>query len=851
MRQLANGLRILFLMRYAVLSAIAIPALAAIGYFGKSSILANLFVLDDTRQLFHLTWLSLLAVSIAFLSARVTQLNAPRRFRDCGDESGAPPLQAYEFLMLPIWMLMGLATPLICIRSTAIGSRGTSDWVHDPFVLPGCLAIAGGFFLAIVMHFLFAVFCRYALREELIFPLLVPYPPSFPLKQGHGAAGALFARPFLIWTGSVKGYVIPGDPPRLGPGHLQAMFCLSLALIAYIVAFRVVGPNEASFPTLFFALLILIVFCSLFSGASFFLDYYRIPTTLSVIAFSVVTSALWRTDHFYELLPREGYVGEKDPQTVSPDEGPFLAQIFDRWPCHASRRDGKRTLVVVTAAGGGIQASAWTSRVLTGLHERYGEKFTQSVGLVSSVSGGSVGAMYFFSLRDQLKGAGDDAKEIKAVTQRINQAARKSALEATGWGMAFPDLVRLAVPVLPRDLLVDRGWAVEQVWRDELQRIAKGRQADWTLRELVPLIQSHELPVPVFNATLVESGQRFLISPVKFLENDGPHVRHPRLRYEAEEFLGLYEKSDVRVSTAVRLSATFSYIAPICGPLQGEDRLPGDRLGDGGYSDDEGIVTAVQAMSDLIDRFEDVPYDRRPFHRILLVRIQAFPDPQAGLPAPATNGGTDGTLASEGQVLSKTLPQPDSSGWFYAALGPLCAMFQVRIASQAERGDLTLYLLEGAANAALMNSRQVDDHGRARPAAVSAVKASQMIQGWHRQHALSDQRMTRRATAGPIEDEDSTSDRAGTKRSAPVPPIEVASVKLSFTPDGNLVIPLSWKLTRQQWKAIDRNWKNLDALDSESNPFKKGLFYDTRSVSAGADPVPTLSLDDIFDRTRE
>jgi len=57
--------------------------------------------------------------------------------------------------------------------------------------------------------------------------------------------------------------------------------------------------------------------------------------------------------------------------------------------------DGKRTLVVVTAAGGGIQASAWTAQVLTGLHERYKNTFTQSIGVISAVSGGSVGVMFF------------------------------------------------------------------------------------------------------------------------------------------------------------------------------------------------------------------------------------------------------------------------------------------------------------------------------------------------------------------------------------------------------------------------------------------------------------------------
>ena len=56
-------------------------------------------------------------------------------------------------------------------------------------------------------------------------------------------------------------------------------------------------------------------------------------------------------------------------------------------------------IILVAAGGGGIQASAWTARVLTGLEEICAEKrpgrFSQSVKLLSGVSGGSVGIMYF------------------------------------------------------------------------------------------------------------------------------------------------------------------------------------------------------------------------------------------------------------------------------------------------------------------------------------------------------------------------------------------------------------------------------------------------------------------------
>ena len=57
---------------------------------------------------------------------------------------------------------------------------------------------------------------------------------------------------------------------------------------------------------------------------------------------------------------------------------------------------------MVTAAGGGIQAAAWTAQVLTGLDEIYGKEFSDSIGVVSSVSGGSVGAMFFLDRWDDL-----------------------------------------------------------------------------------------------------------------------------------------------------------------------------------------------------------------------------------------------------------------------------------------------------------------------------------------------------------------------------------------------------------------------------------------------------------------
>src|SRR6185436_9127973 len=76
--------------------------------------------------------------------------------------------------------------------------------------------------------------------------------------------------------------------------------------------------------------------------------------------------------------------------------------------------------------------------------------------------------------------------------------------------------------------------------------------------------------------------------------------------------------------------------------------------------------------------------EQRPFDRVLLIRIQAFPRQQARRTA------TNGSLA----------------GWRAALLGPFDTMMHVRSASQTERGDLEINLLTRATVAEMKAARE-------------------------------------------------------------------------------------------------------------------------------------------------
>src|SRR5262249_1527600 len=202
-------------------------------------------------------------------------------------------------------------------------------------------------------------------------------------------------------------------------------------------------------------------------------------------------------------------------------------------------------VVVVSAAGGGIQAAAWTARVLAGLHEDLGPEFTRRIRFISAVSGGAGGGMYFvdaFTPKGPPSGTEPDAAVYAACT---------SSLSAVAWGVAYPDFLRAfsPFPIAPE---VDRGWALEQSWGLHLI------EPQATLRDWRQGVAQGWRPATAFNATVAETGQRLVLTTAAF-----PITR-------ASSFGDRYKAADVPVLRAARLAATFPYVSPMAKALWSE-----------------------------------------------------------------------------------------------------------------------------------------------------------------------------------------------------------------------------------------------------------------------------------------
>ena len=137
---------------------------------------------------------------------------------------------------------------------------------------------------------------------------------------------------------------------RILPGHVFAASLAAIVIAAYAVGYFVLHPAGSAraegLPSVLYVLVPGFLTIWVLSAFAFFLDRYRVPTLLVLIAWVVIVGSVFRTDHVFA-------VG--DPLDAGATPGEILS------------RTANDTVVVVMADGLGLVSSAWTSRVLTGL----------------------------------------------------------------------------------------------------------------------------------------------------------------------------------------------------------------------------------------------------------------------------------------------------------------------------------------------------------------------------------------------------------------------------------------------------------------------------------------------------
>jgi hypothetical protein len=685
-------LQYLFFCRFPLTVGLLLFSLPLLGLGPMRSLLGNLFV-TSAEGVFLISLLAFLAAWVVLLTTRIAAGGAPERFCVAWNPDGSPPRPGPRdsFLQLALSGLLALPTVgAVVALSHESGSPSESD--PAGIGLPLLLAFLG-MASALVLFYAAYLLGRYlappgsAAAEWELLPL--PLPRAL-INRLSGTR--------ILWASSRRErleqtIVALGEDVRAGylnsenhlrPGLGLATSFAAVTFAVYGVCYFLLHPDGLRMepPALANVLFLLILLGWILPCLSFFLDRFRVPLMVFLASLTFLLYFISDIDHYYLLNEPSGKedAGREttsEPHAIIPEQQvdrnvgkeveSFLSERQKTWARHHSDREP--VLVAVAASGGGITASLWTAKVLAELQRELGPELSESIYGLSTVSGGSVGAMYFIDAFE-----GGRAPTEKSLGQMIEKAGT-SSLAATAWGLAYPDFWRgfsLQNPFRP---FFDRAWAMEQVWRRTLR---PGGTEVPTLKTWRADVRAGRRPAALFNATIVETGERLVLSPLKLNPLPGGCLADDSGFddcVDARTFTQLYEDKDLPVTTAARLSATFPFVSPITRPrLANSDEVPNPyHVADGGYYDNYGVVSLVEGLRRVLNIYgkksgpEASPQPPAPPRKILVVEIRA----------------SDSKEAKEAKR---------RAGWAFGTAGPVMTLLNVWGSGQTPRNDLDLQL---------------------------------------------------------------------------------------------------------------------------------------------------------------
>ncbi len=315
---------------------------------------------------------------------------------------------------------------------------------------------------------------------------------------------------------------------------------------------------------------------------------------------------------------------------------PSATAALAAWTQQA-QADGRPFFIVATE-GGASRAGFWTATALDAL-QKNNPKFAGSVFAISSISGGSVGAVGWVKALEASQAMTGQAKDT------VIDFAGEDALSPAFADGFFPDALQR---LLPYAFLPDSANGLEKGWERGWRRACS--QCDgldqpylklWPTQDGKPAAGPWR-PMVIVGGASQETGERVLTSPFTFGREN---------LFDARDF---YSDAghDIAQSAAILNGARFPWISPP-GRITS---VAGDvyHIVDGGYFDNSGIETAKQLMtwslSQMAPAGQLAAKKPAPYAVMIVISYVDYVDPRPK-PKPVTRandaiGPMEGLLAS-------------------------------------------------------------------------------------------------------------------------------------------------------------------------------------------------------------
>jgi hypothetical protein len=610
------------LTRFVVLNRVPLTVLAAMAAFGPLALgpaTALLGGILDVPTGWGVTAVTTAALVVAF--ACTTQINTVRAYAWQRMFDNTLIIFRERALASTVsWT--SILVSLSCVFCVGIAATDVNAAVMGAglSVLDVVLNTLRGVLIALVFAFVVEVLAAICSRprDQRLPQLAIPFdrlPVIGPwlLRQRQAqpwafveSAKAIARRVFPVRLfGLQSGYV--DDDRRLLPGHSFALVQLAVSLALYVALifskWNTVSTPNPWMPTAGSVLLLMLLASWGLAGATFFLDRYRLPLLTALAGLLLVGGSMKWTDHVVQLKNGGSYA------LATP------GQVLRKFP---------RQPIVVAAAGGGIQAGAWAARVLQGIDNdlaQSGDAFAGRLAMVTGVSGGAMGAVFYGAYRDA----------DPALGTRMSMEPSLDEVASTWIG---PDLLRVFGASA-----AGRGAALERSWTSRLpgEGTAPFTLRRWSERARGFAIGDAVAPFPafLFESTVVETGQAMAFATTQF-PSEGYRNQFERSKRQsplAESANLVFDLADGRpdqaadvgltVMTAARLSAAFPYVSPAA-TLATPTGRP-FHLVDGGYYDNYGLVVTAQWLDDALTEIFAKPESPEPL-KIDLVIVRSLAD---------------------------------------------------------------------------------------------------------------------------------------------------------------------------------------------------------------------------------
>ena len=391
--------------------------------------------------------------------------------------------------------------------------------------------------------------------------------------------------------------------------HLNSVF---IQLLIFIVILILGGFRENSFfqiPAAASAILLGTIFMIITGALSY---WFRGWSISFIIGGFLLLNLLYSVSAFYisnehqayglnYSVPRAEYNLEQ-LQALNSDEQYHkdslrTIDILNNWRAKFPEEE-KPSMVILCASGGGLRAALWTYRVLSVAEEEVKNLYPgtmdkplfEQTQVITGASGGLIGAAYY--------------RELFLKGQLPEEASMHSPyLSNIGRDLLNPVIFTMVVNnvLVPpqyfryhdRRYVKDRGYAFEKQLSINTQGIMDKSIADYALPEY-----RAQIPMMILSPTIINDGRKLYIGaqPLSYLNRAAPgdaYIPNEKIKgVDFQELFANHNAQDLYFPTALRMSASFPYIAPSIS-------LPSDpaiEIMDAGVADNFGISDGLRFL---------------------------------------------------------------------------------------------------------------------------------------------------------------------------------------------------------------------------------------------------------------